>query len=83
MLQVMAAETQAGQAAGSNSNSQAPAGTAPDAPEAPCAECASSGEKILAVVAALFGAFVILMAVDMFTGGKLSGMVGVEREREE
>jgi len=35
----------------------------------------TSGEKILAIVAGLLGLFVIAMAFDMFSGGKLSGMV--------
>ena len=49
---------------------------APDQPApAPCEDCASNGEKGLAVLAALFGVFIILMAIDMFTGGKVSGMV--------
>jgi hypothetical protein len=51
-------------------------GTAPPAPAAePCEDCASNGEKLLAVLAAALGAFVIVMAFDMFTGGKISGMV--------
>lgn len=52
-------------------------GTGP-APDPPCEDCASSGEKALAVVAVLFGLFIIAMAVDMFTGGKVGGFV---RER--
>jgi hypothetical protein len=51
-------------------------GTAPAAPPAGgCAECASGGEKTLAVLAAILGVFVIIMAADMFTGGKISGLV--------
>jgi hypothetical protein len=52
-------------------------GTAPAPPEGeqPCDDCASGGEKLMAVLAAAFGALIILMAIDMFTGGKISGMV--------
>jgi hypothetical protein len=57
-------------------------GTAPPAPAPsgaePCADCASGGEKALAVLAAVFGLFILVMAVDMFTGGRVTGMV---RER--
>jgi hypothetical protein len=55
-------------------------GTAPAPPADPCDDCATRGEKTLAVVAALFGVFVILMAVDMFSGGKVSGYVAAARE---
>jgi hypothetical protein len=56
-------------------------GTAPTpAAGQPCEDCATSGEKILAVLAALLGAFVIAMAIDMFTGGRLSGMVKDARQ---
>jgi hypothetical protein len=49
-------------------------GTAPaDTPAEPCADCVTSGEKGLALIAGLFGAFIILMAIDMFTGGAISG----------
>ena len=48
---------------------------APEPPAGPCEDCASNGEKGLAVLAALFGVFIILMAIDMFTGGKVSGLV--------
>ena len=52
-------------------NGQAPA----PASEAPCDDCATSGERALAVFAFLFGAFIIGIAIDMFTGGRISGMV--------
>jgi hypothetical protein len=42
-----------------------------------CAECATGGETVLA---AALGVFVIVMAIDMFTGGRITGMV---RERAE
>jgi len=52
-------------------------GTAPATPaaadDAPCEDCATSGEKILALLAGLLGVFVLVMAADMFTGGKISG----------
>jgi hypothetical protein len=58
-------------------------GAAPAAPaaEEPCTDCVSTGEKILAVIAAVFGAFIIVMAIDMATGGKVGGWVA-ERTRE-
>ena len=49
-------------------------GTGP-MPDQPCEDCVTGGEKALAVVAALFGIFVFLVAVDMFTGGKVGGFV--------
>jgi len=55
-------------------------GTAPPTGDAPCEDCATSGEKALAVVAFLFAAFIAVMAVDMFLGGKIGGYV---RERTE
>jgi hypothetical protein len=51
-------------------------GTAPPASAAePCDDCATSGEKILAVLAFAFAVFLGVMAIDMFTGGKVTGMV--------
>lgn len=52
-------------------------GTAPPAPpaEPPCENCASPSEKALAVLAFLAGAFVVVIAIDMFFGGRLTGMV--------
>jgi len=60
-------------------NGTAPATAAPPAADqtGPCEDCATSGEKILAVIAAALGAFVVLLAIDMFTGGRISGMVKV------
>jgi hypothetical protein len=57
----------------STANSQA---TTPGGETAPGGEDVTGGEKALAVLAACFGAFLILMAVDMFTGGRLTGMIG-------
>ncbi len=65
MTDTAAADT----AAGVNGTAPGPAG------EAPPEDAPTSGERLLAVVAALLGVFVIAVAVDMFTGGKLSGMV--------
>ena len=53
-------------------------GSAPPPAAEDCADCATSGEKILAGVAFLFGAFILIIAIDMFTGGKIGGYV---RER--
>jgi hypothetical protein len=50
-------------------------GTVPAEPAPPCEDCATSGEKTLAVVAALFGIFIVVMAIDMFTGGRVTGYV--------
>lgn len=41
----------------------------------PCEDCATSGEKILAILAGAFAVLILVMAVDMFTGGKVTGMV--------
>lgn len=51
-------------------------GTAP-APEAdqPCTDCVTGGEKAMALIAGLFGAFIIVMAIDMLTGGRISGSI--------
>jgi hypothetical protein len=54
-------------------NGSAPPAADPAAGE--CADCVSGGEKALAVVAFLFGVFVLLIAVDMFSGGKVTGLV--------
>jgi hypothetical protein len=72
-------ETQTEASQSLNGSDPGQAGQEPAA--GPCEDCATSGEKILAIVAALFGAFVIAMAIDMFTGGKLSGFVK-ERQGE-
>jgi hypothetical protein len=56
-------------------------GTAPAAdPAAPCEDCATGGERALAAVTIFLGLFVIAVGIDMFTGGKLSGMVPVRGE---
>jgi hypothetical protein len=52
-------------------NGQAPAA----AEAAPCTDCASTGERLLAVIAAALGLAVVFVAIDMFTGGKLTGVV--------
>lgn len=49
--------------------------------EAPCETCATSGEKLLAVLSFAFAAVIILMAVDMFSGGKVSGFVAERRQQ--
>lgn len=45
------------------------------AAEAPCEDCSSAGERILAVLAAVIGVGILVVAIDMFTGGRLSGYV--------
>lgn len=50
-------------------------GSAPPEPEAIPEDGVTGGEKAMAVVAALFGAFIFLMAIDMFTGGRVSGSI--------
>jgi hypothetical protein len=60
-------------------------GTAPAPPaseDAPCLDCATNGEKLLAVLAIAFAVGLALMGIDMFTGGKLSGMVPERATRE-
>jgi hypothetical protein len=57
-------------------NGTAPAAATADAlTTEPCDDCATTGEKTLAVLAAVLGAFIIAMAIDMFTGGKITGYV--------
>lgn len=51
-----------------------PAGQEPAA--APCEDCATAGERALAIVAGLFGLFVVGLAIDMFTGGAVSRTLG-------
>jgi len=63
-------DTQADPAAHVNGTAPGPAADAGD-----CDDCATGGEKTLAVLAAVFGVFILLMAVDMFTGGKVTGMI--------
>ena len=57
-------------------------GSAP-ADDKPCAECVSGGEKALALIACLFGVFIIVMAADMFSGGKITGAVLERRGADE
>jgi hypothetical protein len=53
----------------------------PDAAEQPCEDCATSGEKILGVLTIVFAVALALMAVDMITGGKVTGVIGRAREQ--
>jgi hypothetical protein len=50
-------------------------GTAPTQADEPCTDCATPAEKGLAVLAAVLGAFIIILAIDMFTGGRITGQV--------
>ena len=50
-------------------------GTQPAASDQPCDDCATPGEKFLAVLAAALGLFIIVLAVDMFTGGRITGQI--------
>ena len=59
-------------------NGTASAATGPAA--APCEDCATSGERALAVVAGLFGLFIVGLAIDMFTGGRLSKLLAGARD---
>lgn len=63
----------------SESNGTTPATTAPATDD--CVNCATRGEKALAVFALLFAIFLGVMAADMFTGGRVSGVVMREREK--
>lgn len=67
-------ETTAEQAASLN-------GSAPDDAK-PCEDCVSGGEKVMALIAGLFGVFIIVMAFDMFSGGRLAGYVKERRGDE-
>ena len=50
-------------------------GSGPAPADQPCTDCVSGGEKALAVLGVLFGAFIIVMALDMFLGGRIGGYV--------
>ncbi len=69
----MTETTEQGQATAS-ANGTAPT-TGQPAEGEPCVDCVTGGEKALAILAGLFAAFLIGMAIDMFTGGKLTGFV--------
>jgi hypothetical protein len=60
-------------------NGTAPAGAAGAPPAGECQDCTTNGERALAVLAGLIGVFVIGMAIDMFTGGALSRVLGAAR----
>lgn len=59
----------------SDTNNHAPAATAPPAAPADPPPAVTSGEKTLAVLAIAFAVLIFGMAIDMLTGGKLSGVV--------
>lgn len=56
-------------------------GTAP-APEAAPEDQATGGEKALAVLGVLFGIFLIVMAIDMGTGGRVLGYIQERAPRD-
>lgn len=62
----------------SEQNGSAPVET-PAATDEPCVDCASNGEKVLAVLGLVFAVLVAVMAVDMFTGGRVTGYVTAQR----
>lgn len=50
-------------------------GPDPDPAEpGPCADCAGRGDRLLAVIALGVAAVIAIMAIDLFTGGQLSGL---------
>lgn len=64
------ASAQAPPGAAVNGTSPGPAG--PD-----CETCVTSGEKALAVTGILIGGAIILIAIDLWQGGKLSARAGL------
>lgn len=58
-------------------------GTSPATTDTPAAEdcvnCATTGEKVLAVLSIVFAVGLALMALDMFTGGRVTGYVSQAR----
>jgi hypothetical protein len=54
-------------------NGTAPVSAAPAGED--CADCVTSGEKMLATLAILFGVFIVVMGIDMFAGGKVGGWI--------
>lgn len=73
---------QTAEQAGPSANGTAPNAAVPGPEAGPCEDCVSGGEKAVALVAALFGAFIIVMAIDMMTGGAISGRIAERAERE-
>lgn len=59
----------------SEANGTTPDQATPATAAEDCVNCATSGEKALAILAGLFGILIVLMAVDMFSGGRISGVV--------
>lgn len=41
----------------------------------PCTDCVTGGERLLAVVAGIIAIGALVLAIDMFTGGKVFGFV--------
>lgn len=53
-------------------------GAVPGAPAAEeCADCVTPGERALAIVGVCIGAVIAAIAIDLGTGGKLSGRCGL------
>lgn len=57
-------------------------GTAPAAPAEECEDCVTSGERALAVVGVLIGLGIAAIAIDLGTGGKVSGLFGLGRRED-
>ncbi len=71
----MTTPSQAAQAAQAAAINGAAPAAGPAAEE--CADCVTSGERALAVIGVLIGLVIVGIAIDLGTGGKLSGLVGL------
>lgn len=72
----MTMPTQAASQPAINGSSPAPA----DPPPGECESCVTSGERALAIVGVLIGAGIVLIAVDLGTGGRISGLFGLGKK---
>lgn len=55
-------------------------GAAPGPAAEDCETCVTSGERALAIIGVLIGAGIVLIAVDLGTGGKFSGLFGLGKK---